>query len=80
VNQKRRHQHRARPGTQTDADGAQVTLFEQRGTAVQLGRLKHHAPCPHRHRLAQRRELVALAGAVDQARAQVAFQGLDAAA
>ena len=55
-------------------------MLEQRGTAAQLGRLEHHAPGAHRHGLAQRRELVALAAAVDQARAQVVFQGLDAAA
>ena len=80
VDQKRGHQHRARPGTQADADGAQVALLEQFGTAAQLGRLEHHAPGAHRHGLAQRRELAALADAVDQARAQVVLQGLDAAA
>jgi len=80
VAQQRRHQHGGGPRSHADAQCAARALAEDVGAARQLTRIAHQAAGARQHVAAQRRELDALADAVEQRRPQVVLERLDAAA
>ena len=76
----RHQQERRRARAQPHADAAPATVLQQLGALAQLCRLANNVARPGHHILAQRRELIAFANAVQHLGAQVNLQALDAAA
>ncbi|MNQ87628.1 hypothetical protein D3C85_1028590 [compost metagenome] len=80
VDQQRRREQGARCGTEPQPHRAGLPVGQQRGGALELMRLHRDALGARQHHGAERRELVALADAVDELHAELLLEHLDAAA
>jgi hypothetical protein len=80
VDQQRRREQGARRSAEAQPHCAGLPLGQQRRGALELMRLRRDPLGPRQHHRAERRELVALADAVDKLHAELLLEHLDAAA
>ncbi|MCY1214038.1 hypothetical protein D9M72_258420 [compost metagenome] len=80
MDQEGRHQQRARPRAEPNAQHARLPGLQVARTLFQLAGLESDAPRSFQSQLPKRRQFVALADAVHQGHAKLRFQRLDAAA